>query len=95
MDLEFEWDQDKAASNKKKHGISFEEAARVFGDPLAAIFDDPVHSQEEHREIVIGHSTRNRLLVICFTERAEAIRIISARRATKQERRDYEENPIR
>ncbi len=95
MDLEFEWDQDKAASNKKKHGISFEEAATVFGDPLAAIFDDPVHSQEEHREIVIGHSTRNRLLVICFTERAEAIRIISARRATKQERRDYEENPIR
>jgi uncharacterized DUF497 family protein len=95
MDLEFEWDQDKAASNKKKHGISFEEAATVFGDPLAAIFDDPVHSQEEHREILIGHSTRNRLLVICFTERAEAIRIISARRATKQERRDYEENSIR
>ncbi len=95
MTMEFEWDKDKAALNKKKHGVTFEEAATVFGDPLAAIFDDPVHSQEEDREILIGHSSRNRLLVVCFTERAEAVRLISARRATKQERKDYEENPSR
>jgi uncharacterized DUF497 family protein len=95
MALEFEWDKDKAALNKKKHKITFEEAATVFGDPLAAVFDDPVHSQEEHREILIGHSARNRLLIISFTERGKAIRIISARRANQQERKDYEENPFR
>ncbi len=93
MTLEFEWDKSKAASNKRRHGVTFEEAATVFGDPLAAIFDDPVHSKEEHREILIGHSDRDRLLIISFTERDEAIRIISARRASKQERKDYEENP--
>jgi uncharacterized DUF497 family protein len=70
------------------------EAATVFGDPLAAIFDDEVHSEEEQREIIVGHSRKNRLLLVCFTERAEAVRIISARRATKQERKDYEENPL-
>jgi uncharacterized DUF497 family protein len=91
--LEFEWDQDKAAS--KKHGVTFEEAATVYSDPLAAIFDDAVHSEEEQREIIVGHSAKNRLLLVCFTERAEAVRIISARRATKQERKDYEENPFR
>ena len=92
-DLEFEWDEDKAASNKKKHGVNFEEAATVFADPLAVIFDDEVHSEEELREIIIGHSSDNRLLLVCFTELAEAIRIISARCATKKERRDHEENP--
>ncbi len=95
MALEFEWDKEKAALNKKKHKVTFEEAATVFGDPLAAIFDDPVHSQEEQREILIGHSAKNRLLVICFTERGTVVRIISARRANSQERKDYEENPFR
>ena len=92
MSVEFEWDQDKAASNKKKHGVSFEEPATVFADPLAVIFDDEVHSEEEQREIIIGHSAENRLVLVSFPERGEAIRIISARRATKRERRDYEEN---
>lgn len=95
MGLEFEWDEDKAASNVRKHHVAFEEAATVFSDPLAAIFDDEVHSGKEQREIIIGHSADNRLLLVCFTERAGVIRIISARRATKRERRDYEENPIR
>lgn len=94
MSLDFEWDLDKATSNQKKHGVTFEEAATVFSDPLAAIFDDEVHSEEEQREIIIGHSAKNRLLLVCFTERAGAIRIISARRATKRERTDYEENPF-
>lgn len=93
MSVEFEWDEDKAASNRKKHRVTFEEAATVFSDPLAVIFDDEVHSAEEQREIIVGHSAENRLLLVCFTERAGAIRIISARRATKKERRDYEENP--
>jgi len=95
MSLEFEWDEDKAASNRKKHGVTFEEAVSVFADPLAAIFDDEVHSEEEQREIIIGNSAKNQLVLVCFTERAGAIRIISARRATKRERNDYEENPYR
>ena len=93
MSLAFEWDADKAASNQKKHRVTFEEAATVFADPLAAIFDDEVHSEEEQREIIVGHSAENRLLLVCFTERAGAIRIISSRRATKKERQDYEEKP--
>ncbi|MFL5240792.1 MAG: BrnT family toxin [Gemmataceae bacterium] len=95
MSLEFDWDEDKAASNHRKHQVTFEEAATVFADPLAAIFNDEVHSVEEQREIIVGHSAKNQLLLVCFTERAEAIRIISARRATKWERKDYEENPHR
>ena len=95
MSLEFEWDEDKAASNRKKHRVTFEEAATVFADPLAAIFDDEAHSEAEQREIIIGHSADKILLVISYTERAGGIRIISARRATKRERRDYEENPHR
>ena len=95
MSLEFEWDEDKAASNRHKHGVTFEEAATVFADPLAAIFDDEAHSQEEQREIIIGHSAEDHLLLVSFTERAGVIRIISARPATKKERRDYEENPHR
>jgi uncharacterized DUF497 family protein len=95
MSLEFEWDEDKAAANQKKHRVTFEEAATVFSDPLAAIFDDEVHSEDEQREIIIGHSAENQLLLVCFTERVGAIRIISARRATKRECRDYEERPHR
>jgi hypothetical protein len=92
MDLNFAWSRNKAASNISKHGVSFEEALTVFRDPLARIFDDEDHSVEEHREIVIGHSSQGRLLVVCFTALEESVRIFSARTATKGERRDYEEN---
>lgn len=94
MDLEFEWHADKAASNVRKHGVTFEEAMSVFADPLAAIFDDDEHSAEEPPEIIVGHSGKGRLLLVSFTERGEAVRIISARRASRRERKDYEENPF-
>ena len=91
--MKFSWDPRKADSNLRKHGIAFDEAITVFNDPLAFIFDDMVHSEEEHREIIIGTSTLSRLVLVCFVERSEdTIRIISARRATKAEIRDYEEN---
>jgi hypothetical protein len=93
--MEFEWDGSKAAANLKKHGVSFEEAKTVFDNPLALIFDDEAHSVYEQREIIIGHSRQNRLLLVCFTERSSAIRIISARLATPREREDYEENAFR
>jgi uncharacterized DUF497 family protein len=91
MNLRFEWDLSKAAANEAKHGVSFEEALPVFSDPLARIFDDPDHSSTEEREIIIGHSKSQRLLVVCFAERRDAVRIVSARKATRQERKDYEE----
>jgi hypothetical protein len=91
MSLRFSYDEAKAASNLRKHGVSFEEARTVFSNPFAVIFDDPAHSQHEPREIIVGHSARNRLLLVCFTERAGCVRIISARRATPKERHDYEE----
>lgn len=90
--MAFEWDELKAAANLKKHGISFEEAKTVFDNTLAVIFDDEAHSESEQREIIIGHSRKNRLLLIAFTERPSAIRIISARLATRTEREDYEQN---
>lgn len=92
MKIRFEWDRRKAAANLARHGVSFEEALTVFANRLARIFDDEDHSIEEHREIIIGHSIRERLLVVCFTQRGDAVRIISARRGTKNERKDYEEN---
>lgn len=93
MALEFEWDAAKARSNKRKHGVAFEEAASVFADPLARIFDDEDHSEDERRELIIGYSGQNRLLIVSFTERGtDNVRIISARKATKHEQRDYEEN---
>jgi uncharacterized protein len=90
--MEFEWDEIKAAINLNKHGINFEEAKTVFYNPLAVIFDDEKHSQDERREIIIGHSQNNQLLLVSYTERGNAIRIISARLATRKEREDYEEN---
>jgi uncharacterized DUF497 family protein len=91
--MKFEWDPIKAAINIRKHGISFDEAVTVFKDPLALIFDDIIHSEQEHREIIIGISTLRRMVLVCFVERVEnVIRIISARPATRQETRDYEEN---
>ncbi len=92
--MEFEWDDTKAESNLQKHHVSFAEAATAFADPLAAIFPDPDHSQDEEREILVGVSERNRLLVVSFTERGNKIRIISARVATPSERRNHEENPM-
>ncbi|HEX7956909.1 MAG TPA: BrnT family toxin [Pyrinomonadaceae bacterium] len=91
--MAFEWDKAKAAANVKKHKVTFDEASTVFGDPLARIFDDPEHSAEERREIIVGHSILGRLLLVCFTEReGDLIRIFSAREATRKERQDYEEN---
>lgn len=92
MSFEFEWDSAKAAANLKKHDVAFDEALTVFADRLARIFDDPDHSGDEKREIIIGHSAKQRLLLVCFTERPGKVRIISARRGTKHERQDYEEN---
>jgi hypothetical protein len=92
MALEFEWDASKAKVNLTKHGIAFEEGLTVFRDPLAKIFDDPDHSSAETREIIIGHSTSQRLLVVGFTERAGRIRLINARAATARERHDYEQS---
>ena len=92
MSLRFEWDPEKAAANLTKHGVSFEEGLTVFSDPLARLFDDEDQSMEEAREIIIGHSTQDRLLLVCFTARGASIRIYSARRATRRERQDYEEN---
>jgi uncharacterized DUF497 family protein len=89
--MQFEWDIEKAKANLKKHKVNFSEAETVFGDPLAKIFDDETHSSEEKRELIIGHSIQNRLLIVIFTEREnDTVRIISARAVTLQERRDYE-----
>ena len=91
--MQFEWDQKKNDVNLNKHGVSFEEATTVFDNPLALIFDDEDHSSpEEHREIIIGHSIRNRVLLVCFTERSGSIRLISARPAKRRELNDYESN---
>jgi len=92
MPLIFGWDPGKARANLAKHRVSFKEAATVFGDPLSLTIPDPVHSANEERRIILGHSHRRRLLVVIFIERGDSIRIISARPATKRETRDYEEN---
>lgn len=87
----FEWDSHKAQENLKKHGISFEEAVTVFGDPLSLTIHDPLHSHSEDRFVIMGQSLRHRLLVVVHTDRGDAIRIISAREATRRERKKYEE----
>lgn len=89
--MDFEWDKDKATRNLKKHRVSFAEAVTVFGDLLSSTFPDPDHSVEEDRFVTIGTSDRDRVLVICHTDRAGRIRIISARRANRHERKAYEE----
>ena len=86
----FEWDERKAQSNVRKHGISFEEASTAFGDPLSLLMPDPDHSLDEERYVVLGHSSRRRLLVVAFVERPPRTRLISAREATPRERRLYE-----
>ena len=92
MNYFFEWDKQKASSNLKKHGVTFEDAKTVFNDPYACIFYDEWHSTQEEREIIIGYDFKNRLLLVCFTQRNQNIRIISSRLATKKERKNYEQN---
>lgn len=91
MGYVFDWDPEKAESNLRKHRVSLEEASTVFGDPLALLMTDPDHSHEEDRYVLLGMSTRQRLLVVAFAERPPLTRLISARRATRNERRRYEE----
>ena len=91
MAFEFEWDPQKAASNIAKHGVSFEEAATVFGDPLGRIVTDPRHSADEERFVLLGVSKDGNLLAVMFVDRDGRLRIISARKATRHERKDYEE----
>lgn len=92
--MTFEWDDHKAALNEAKHGVTFGEAQTVFDNPFAVIFDDEAHSADETRELIIGHSQRNRILIISFVERSDTVRIISARLATRKERKDYEETIV-
>ena len=92
MPLSFEWDPDKAESNRRKHGVSFEEATTVFGDLLSSTIPDPDHSfAGEERLVTIGMSHRRRLIVVVHCERGSTNRIINARQATRRERREYEE----
>ena len=87
---DFEWNPDKAATNLKKHGISFEEATTSFFDILSVTISDPLHSEVEKRAVLIGQSSSGRLLVTVHADRGSRIRLISARRATRKERKDYE-----
>ncbi len=93
MPLVFEWDLRKARINQRKHGVSFDEACTVFDDTGATIFPDEDHSDGEEREIIVGYSILDRVLLVSFTERSVGrVRIISARKATRREQKDYEEN---
>jgi uncharacterized DUF497 family protein len=89
--MEFEWDPAKASSNLAKHGVSFQEAATAFADPLATTYFDPDHSDDEDRFLTFGRSNRDRLLVVSHMDRENRTRIISARQATPKERKAYEE----
>ena len=88
--MQFEWDPKKAKQNLTKHGVPFDEAVTAFYDPLSATFDDPDHSENEQRYIIIGFSSQGRLLVVAHAERGGNIRIISARCATAHERKKHE-----
>ena len=87
----FEWDEKKAKSNQKKHGVTFREASTVFGDPLSLTIHDPLHSDREDRYVTIGVSSNSKTLVIIHADNADTIRIFSARFATTNERKQYEE----
>ncbi len=89
--MRFEWNNDKAASNLLKHGVSFEEAKTVFDDPLYLDFYDPDHSEDEERYLIVGQSNRGRLLIVSYTERGDVTRLISAREVTRTERETYAE----
>ncbi|MEM9007456.1 MAG: BrnT family toxin [Cyanobacteria bacterium P01_F01_bin.86] len=88
--MQFQWDAKKARTNHQKHGVTFEEAVTVFGDPLAITISDPRHSMGEARWLTIGVSLASRLLVVSYTERSNSVRMISARLATRRERSNYE-----
>ncbi len=94
MELHFDWDSNKAKDNIGKHAVSFGEAATVFHDPLSVFIPDTVHSNNEERFLLLGLSERGRLLVVSHTDREEIIRIISARLATANERKTYEEEQL-
>ncbi|TMA56745.1 MAG: BrnT family toxin [Deltaproteobacteria bacterium] len=89
--MEFEWDEEKAAANLADHKVSFDEAKTVFDDPLYVDFYDPDHSYDEHRYLIVGKSRQGRLLIVSYTERGDAVRLISAREVTSAERKAYEE----
>ena len=91
MALQFEWDTKKARANKRKHGITFEEASTIFDDLLSITIHDPAHSVGEDRFITVGTSVTDRLIVVVHTERGDTIRIINARNATRNEKRQYEQ----
>ena len=88
--MDYDWDPEKAIANINKHGVSFEEAKTVFDNPLAVIFSDEINSVGEQREIIVGHSASNLLLIVSFTERPDTVRLISARLVTPKERDRYE-----
>ncbi len=90
--MNFEWDRLKSATDREKHGVSFEEAATAFGDPLSITILDPDSSDEEHRFVLIGQAFSGRLLVVVHTDRGESTRLISARLATRRERVSYEQS---
>ncbi len=90
--MRFEWDEKKATTNLAKHGVSFEEAATVFGDPLSDTFDDPDHSADEQRFLIVGTSDRGRMLIVAHTDDGAVVRLISAREPTTGERKSYEES---
>lgn len=87
----YEWDAEKAKRNLQKHGVTFEDAAAVFLDPLALTFPDPDHSSGEDREITIGRSRRQQVVFVSHCQRGNRLRIISARKTTRRERKQYEE----
>jgi uncharacterized protein len=91
MPLRFEWDPRKAAANAAKHGVTFEEASTAFGDPQSLTIPDPAHSATEQRCIILGRSHAGRLLVVVHTERGDSLRVISARPASRKERKTYEQ----
>ena len=90
MQFHFEWDDDKAERNRRKHGVTFEEATSVFFDPIAGTYPDPDHSAGEQRELILGYSSAHRLIMVSYTHRGRTARIISARTATRHERLDHE-----
>ena len=89
--MDFEWDDTKAAANERKHGVSFTEAMTIFADPLSLTGFDPGHADDEDRCITMGTSAAGRLLIVSHTNRGDKVRLVSAREASRRERRDYED----
>ena len=89
--MNFEWNEEKSNTNLRKHGVSFDEATTIFGDPLAVTFSDPTHSEGEERYLTFGRSSTEKFIVVAHTDRDDRIRLISAREMTRKERSDYEQ----